>query len=180
MIPGRLRRPVGDDSRQSEDEVGSDRPTGQQRSTGRQRVPGRALTADDVFEVLDSSRRRYLLSALRERSEWQLDDLAGRVAARETDAPDRASDEKITERVYASLYRVHVPLLADRGVVSFDPATERVVAGDRFAPMVAALVAVGEALDAAAETTGGDGEDPDGPTGLPRPTTAGGGRADGR
>lgn len=149
---------MGDDSPQSEEDAGSDRPT------GRQRVPGRALAADDVFEVLDSSRRRYLLSTLSERPEWRLDDLAERIAARETDAPVRADDEGDEEQVYASLYHVHVPLLADRGVVTFDPETDRVVADDRLDRMVAALVAAGEALDAAAESDAARGQGSDGGT----------------
>lgn len=80
------------------------------------------LTQDDVFEILSSPRRRYLLYYLRQRKEpVELTQLAEHVAAWENgvDTDDLTTQER--KRVYVSLYQTHVPKLDDAGIVDYDP-----------------------------------------------------------
>jgi hypothetical protein len=79
------------------------------------------LTQDDVFEILSSPRRRYLLYYLRQRQEpVELTDLAEHVAAWENGIdPDELTTQE-RKRVYVSLYQTHVPKLDDAGVVDYD------------------------------------------------------------
>lgn len=79
------------------------------------------LTQDDVFEILSSPRRRYLLYHLRQRQEpVELTTLAEHVAAWENgvDTEDLTTQER--KRVYVSLYQTHVPKLDDAGIVEYD------------------------------------------------------------
>lgn len=131
-----------DDSRES-DEGRAGTPNGAARE---RRIPERAVGFDAVFRVLDDPRRRYLLYALEERSEWELADLAARVAAWEADAPEGAVDEDDRTRVYTALFHVHLPVLRDHDVVRFDPDAERVAAGEDAERIQTALAAVGAAL----------------------------------
>ena len=79
------------------------------------------LTQDDVFEILSSPRRRYLLYHLRQRKEpVELTELAEHVAAWENDVePDELTTQE-RKRVYVSLYQTHVPKLDDAGIVEYD------------------------------------------------------------
>jgi hypothetical protein len=82
------------------------------------------LTQDDVFELLSSARRRYVLYLLREADEpMKLTELASQVAAWEydTDVDDLTEQER--KRVYVSLYQTHIPHLDDAGVVAYDKDT---------------------------------------------------------
>lgn len=80
------------------------------------------LTQDDVFEILSSPRRRYLLYVLRQHDEpVELTELAEHVAAWENGVePDELTTQE-RKRVYVSLYQTHVPKLDDAGIVDYDP-----------------------------------------------------------
>ncbi len=76
---------------------------------------------DDVIECLASERRRIALDVLRGRDgAMGRRDLAQVVAAREADTDEPAD---ATDAVLTSLYHVHLPKLADVGLVDLDGET---------------------------------------------------------
>lgn len=80
------------------------------------------LPTDTIFEVLANPRRRYLLHYLSQRvGAVGVDDAAEQIALWEGDATrDRY------ERVLTGLFHVHLPMLADAGLVSYDSILETV------------------------------------------------------
>ncbi|PSP78036.1 hypothetical protein BRC81_08230 [Halobacteriales archaeon QS_1_68_20] len=74
-----------------------------------------AEVADDAFDCLASSRRRHVLAVLRDRGTVDRDELARAVADREADST--------ADAVAVSLYHVHLPKLADAGLVDVDDET---------------------------------------------------------
>lgn len=75
-----------------------------------------------VFESLSSPRRRCTLACLHEHvTPMPLDQLAGKIAAWELHAPIEDIDENNIKTIHVSLYHVHVPKLADAGLVEYDP-----------------------------------------------------------
>lgn len=87
------------------------------------------LELNAAFDLLGSSRRRYVLYYLTDLSdepaEVAVDVLAEHVAACEA-VPGRDADEETVARVRTALRHVHLPKLADAGVVDYDPG-ERTV-----------------------------------------------------
>jgi len=80
-----------------------------------------ALTQDEVFDILSSPRRRYLLYYLRQVEEpVRLTDLSEAVAAWENDTEAEDLTDQQRKRVYVSLYQTHVPKLVDAGVLHYD------------------------------------------------------------
>lgn len=79
------------------------------------------ISQDSAYDLLSNSRRRYVLSLLRERDEpIALNELSRDLAAWENDVePDALTNQQI-KRVYVSLYQTHIPKLDEAGVVSFD------------------------------------------------------------
>ncbi|WP_238547485.1 MULTISPECIES: DUF7344 domain-containing protein [Haloferax] len=77
---------------------------------------GNEVSLDVTFDLLRSRRRRYILRYLTHHSDTiELQELADQlVACEETPLDDR-------ERLVTSLYHVHLPKLADSGVVTFYP-----------------------------------------------------------
>ena len=76
---------------------------------------------DGLFDALSNERRRRVVHFLNgRRTPIGLADLADEVAAREIGVPIDETDSEEVERVYVSLYHVHVPKLADRGLVEYD------------------------------------------------------------
>lgn len=120
------------------------------------RIPERVVSLDDVFDVLGNSRRRHVLYAFQERSEWSVDDLARRIAARETDSSEAAVDETDRRRVHTSLHHVHIPLLREHDVVTYDAASKHVRPGGSADRMLAALEGVGAYLDSGSTDTDGE------------------------
>lgn len=106
------------------------------------------LEVDPVYEALEHSRRRYLCYTLFEGAEWSLTGLATKVAAWESDVPEREVSADDREAVYVSLYHVHVPKLVDVGVIEFDEADETITRGPTAERVLAALEGVGASLDA--------------------------------
>ncbi|WP_436932596.1 DUF7344 domain-containing protein [Halosimplex halobium] len=81
------------------------------------------LGADERYELLAAERRRTALEVLAERgTPVELDDLATAVAAREGGETPAATD-----RLAVSLHHVHLPRMADLGVLDYDPGDNRVV-----------------------------------------------------
>lgn len=86
------------------------------------------LTPDRVFEILESQRRRHVLSYLRCRDrEVHADELAAAVAARENDVDPADVDEDRLRQVQLSLHHVHLPRLESAGLIERSQGDERTV-----------------------------------------------------
>jgi len=80
-----------------------------------------SLTQNEAYDLLSNSRRRFVISHLREHGEpMSINDLSDAVAAWENDAPVEELTDKQVKRVYVSLYQTHLPTLKDAGLVHYD------------------------------------------------------------
>jgi hypothetical protein len=79
---------------------------------------------DELRDLLGNRRRRFVLRLLLERSTIGLDRLAMRLACWENDTDDPTRSER--DRAYTALASIHVPRLAEAGLVTFDRRAERV------------------------------------------------------
>ena len=85
------------------------------------------LSRGQVFEVLQSMRRRYAVHYLRrENCRVDFSDVTDHVAAWEynTSPTDLLSEQR--KRVYISLYQTHIPALADAGIIDYDPESGKI------------------------------------------------------
>ncbi|MFU8867811.1 hypothetical protein [Natronococcus sp.] len=80
---------------------------------------------DDVHDVCTHRTRRRLLRVLRTRSETTLEDVAAELA--EGGDYDRPSERTGLE---VALYHWHLPKMADRGVIEYDPESGRIRTND--------------------------------------------------
>lgn len=83
------------------------------------------LTENERHRLLASERRRSVLEALSDRSApIGLGELAVDLAAREDglDPGDRVG----IRRLKTELHHVHLPMMADSGVLDYDPVTHRI------------------------------------------------------
>jgi len=79
------------------------------------------LSRDQVFDILSSPRRRYVLYYLREYGgPVELTDLAEKLAAWENDTTVEELPPQARKRVYVSLYQTHVPKLQEAGLIEYD------------------------------------------------------------
>jgi hypothetical protein len=80
------------------------------------------LTQDQIFEILSSARRRYVLYYLRQADGGPIEliDLARHVAAWENDIHVDELTQQQRKRVYVSLYQSHIPKLDSAGIVKYD------------------------------------------------------------
>jgi hypothetical protein len=140
---------------------------------------GESISKDDLFHLLQNSRRRAVLRYLRGREgPTQMREVAEQVAAWEHDTTVSGLSSNERQRVYVALYQSHLDTLADAGVLEYDksrgiveprPLLDRVAAyTDRPVPTEDALVAgafggaVGERTDRedGAEDHHGDADRP--------------------
>lgn len=78
------------------------------------------LTESEHHRLLANERRRAVLATLDDRAaSVDLDDLAAQVATQEGDEAD-------TDQIKITLHHVHLPKLADAGVIEYDPETHRI------------------------------------------------------
>ena len=84
----------------------------------------RTLDDDELHSLLANGRRRFVLRSLLDQSTLGLDRLATRLARWENDT-DEPTDAQRT-RAYTALASVHLPRLAEAGIVTFDRSAERV------------------------------------------------------
>lgn len=110
------------------------------------------LELDHIYEALAHPRRRYLCYTLLEDTEWSLTELATKVTAWENNSPEHAVTPEQRNRVYVALYHAHVPKLADEGVISFDEATERIVAAEHAEQVLSVLSGMGATLNMSQES----------------------------
>jgi len=91
-----------------------------------------ALDQDVIFDVLSSSRRRYVLYYLSQHdAPVELPTLAEEVAAWETESTVEELSSQERKRVYVSLYQTHVPKLEEVGLVEYDQDTGEVSLTDQ-------------------------------------------------
>ena len=127
---------------------------------------GGSLPKDDLFHLLQNSRRRAVLRYLRGREgPVRMRDVAEQVAAWEHDTTVAAlrSDER--QRVYVALYQSHLDTLADAGVIEYDKS-RGVLEPRPLLDHVAAYTNPPEPVDSI-EPTG-----PTGPTGPTDPNSS--------
>jgi hypothetical protein len=83
--------------------------------------PGDGLSDDEIFDVLQNERRRYVLQYLRENGgPVSLGDLASHVAAAEYECEYDEVTSAQRKRVYTTLQQSHLPRMDKAGIVSFD------------------------------------------------------------
>ena len=84
-----------------------------------------SLTENDRHRLLASDRRRVALEILAEsRVPIDFEGMAAEIAERE--AGSETVDEATVERVAVDLHHVHLPLMAELGVVDYDLDSRRV------------------------------------------------------
>jgi hypothetical protein len=82
------------------------------------------LDEDELRALLANPRRRFVLRSLLSQRTVGLDRLAARLARWENDTEEPTDAEH--DRAYTALASVHVPRLAEAGIVAFDRAAERI------------------------------------------------------
>ena len=81
------------------------------------------IDPDSLFDALADTDRRRVLAALLDAQTQTVDDLARTLAGIDGQPADRCSAELSTnaiDRHHLRLYHVHLPRLADAGLVSYD------------------------------------------------------------
>lgn len=109
------------------------------------------LELDHVFQALAESRRRYLVYTLKSKTEWELPEIAAKVASWEMNIPEHEIPDEEIELIYASLYHTHVPKLVDEGVLTFDSKDETIRPGPNAPQVLTALAGAGASLDSRQE-----------------------------
>lgn len=100
----------------------------------------RSLSQDVVFDLLSSSRRRYVLQYLSQHEgPVAFSELANELAAWENDTDVEDITERQRKRVYVSLYQTHIPKLEEAGIVSYDRDTGEVQLRSRMRRLSAHL-----------------------------------------
>lgn len=83
------------------------------------------LSESDRHRLLEVDRRRHVLAALAERSRpFSLDEMAAAVADREVGVDPE--DAEAVADVATTLHHVHLPKMADVGVLDYDATTNRI------------------------------------------------------
>lgn len=78
-------------------------------------------TVDELFALLSSHRRRYLLAALdRDPTPVRIADVAAEITAIESDVPSTLVDDDRRRDVRSDLFHNHLPKLRDAGLVTYD------------------------------------------------------------
>lgn len=87
------------------------------------KAPPLTLHRDDLFHLLQSSRRRATLRYLFEHDDGKpviMRHVAEAVAAREHDTTVRELSSDQRQRVYIALYQAHLPKLDEHGIIDYD------------------------------------------------------------
>jgi DNA-binding transcriptional ArsR family regulator len=88
----------------------------------------RTLDDDELHALLANGRRRFVLRSLLDQRTLELDQLATQLARWENDT-DEPTDTQRT-RAHTALASIHLPRLAEAGIVTFDRSAERVRLAD--------------------------------------------------
>ncbi|MDJ1430879.1 hypothetical protein [Halostagnicola sp. A-GB9-2] len=115
-----------------------------------------ALSRDDIFHLLQTSRRRETIRYLLEKNgPVKMRDVAEHVSAREHETTVQQLSSKQRQRVYIPLYQSHLPKLDKKGVIEYDQSRGIIRSGDQlelFRPYIEVLA--GE--DTQSEADSGD------------------------
>jgi len=85
------------------------------------------ISRDDLFSLLRNKRRREVIHYLQGHDEpVDLRDLSEHIAAIENDCEPTAVTYKQRKRVQTALYQMHLPKLADQGIVAYDRRAGRI------------------------------------------------------
>lgn len=87
------------------------------------RVCSDMLTESDRYRLLSAKRRRLVLELLSgATAPVELEELATAVGTREAEAESTERDGDIA----VALHHVHLPMMADLGVIDYDPSSTRI------------------------------------------------------
>ena len=114
------------------------------------RMDGGAPSLDELLSVLSNRRRRYLLYALVRENRWtDIDAVATQIATWDEADPDVpvADEDDHREEIRRELRHVHVPKLADVGLVEFGPRQETIRRRDLDLAQFEALLTMCAGLD---------------------------------
>jgi hypothetical protein len=87
-----------------------------------------ALDDDELHTLLSNGRRRFVLRSLFDQPTLPLDRLATRLARWENDTDEPTDTQR--SRAHTALASIHVPRLAEAGIVTFDRSADRVQLAD--------------------------------------------------
>lgn len=91
------------------------------------------LSPDDIFHILQTNRRRDVISYLLDEEEpVQMGHLAEIVAAKEHDTTVAQLTSTQRQRVYIPLYQTHLPKLDENGIIEYDKPRGIVRPADRL------------------------------------------------
>lgn len=94
------------------------------------------LSEEECFDLLSDYRRRLTVEYLRSRGEvTTIQELAIKIAARENGIPEDRLTDKQQKRVYTSLHHLHVPRMAEMGVIEYDEGKDTVAIGPSAATL---------------------------------------------
>jgi len=94
------------------------------------------LSQNEIFELLSSNRRRYVLQHLkRNQGSAELGDLAEHVAGRENDKLPEEVHSSERKNAYTALRQFHLPKMTQKGVVRFDKREGSVELSDQAADL---------------------------------------------
>lgn len=97
------------------------------------------IDIDCLHAVLDNPRRRLIVDVVTEVGAVTMRDLATQVVARERDVPPHAVTDDQRREVTIALHHVHVPKLADVGLLEIEGGMDRLRPGPNAAPAMEAL-----------------------------------------
>lgn len=93
--------------------------------------PPDGVATDALFDILSESRRRFVLACLHEyATPIPLADVGDELATWEHEAPLTEVPEDDVAAIYMSLYHVHVPKMADAGLVEYSQEQDLVTLTD--------------------------------------------------
>lgn len=98
------------------------------------------VSVDEMFELLSHHRRRAVLRVLESQDEpLAVVDVAEEIAAREHGDSAGSVTAEDVQPIHVELYHVHVPHLADYGVIDYNQDrgyVERTKAADQLTPLL--------------------------------------------
>lgn len=93
--------------------------------------------AEVLFGALSDSRRRFVLSCLREyATPMALGDIADELAVREQEVPITAISAEEVTSIYISLYHCHIPKMADVGIVEYSQDRDAVTLTEKGGELI--------------------------------------------
>lgn len=81
---------------------------------------------DETFDMLTHSYRRYVLYYLRSHSEVVDIDTLSAILANELEGPSTTGRRKTPKHIKVALYHIHLPKLADAGLITFSPNNQSI------------------------------------------------------